>query len=230
MWIVVSPKATIESATKLANALKTKVYNPYKQEVPYGNQYHYINYGCSTFNRHANSRVVNKPFSVNICIDKHAALLTMSKAGVSVPKFTNKKAEAAKWDVDTVVVCHTKREGRKNEGIEYRHPDELVNAYVYTEYFHHKREYRVVVFKNKVIGIYSKVLDNEGNWDLVKLQMRGFNEIIKDCEDAAIALQIDYVGFDVVANTRKDFRILEANSGPIITDEAIEAFVEVYGK
>jgi glutathione synthase/RimK-type ligase-like ATP-grasp enzyme len=127
-----------------------------------------------------------------------------------------------------VVVCHTKRDGRKNEGIEYRHPYELVDAHVYTKYFFHKKEYRVLVFNNKVIGIYSKVLDDENNWDLVKLQMRGFNEIIEQCEKASRAVGMDFVGFDVVANTRKDFKILEANSGPIITDEAIEAFKKFF--
>ncbi|MNQ79946.1 hypothetical protein D3C85_949070 [compost metagenome] len=48
------------------------------------------------------------------------------------------------------------------------------------------------------------------------------------CLRAAKALGIDYVGFDVVAKTKKDFRILEANSAARLEDEAENAIVEYY--
>jgi glutathione synthase/RimK-type ligase-like ATP-grasp enzyme len=224
MLVIVAPKATTESATKLANTLRLRVYNPNKQEVPYGKDVNYINYGCSSFNRHHQSDVFNQPFSVKVCIDKLATLLVFKQLKIPHPEFVHRKELALKWDKDDVVVCHTSREGRQNKGIEYRHPDELVDAYLYTKYFFHKREYRVLVFKGKVIGIYSKVEDGEGKWDLITLQLRGFDEIISACEKASAALKMDFVGFDVLAKTRKDFVIIEANSGPMITDEALEAF------
>jgi glutathione synthase/RimK-type ligase-like ATP-grasp enzyme len=49
------------------------------------------------------------------------------------------------------------------------------------------------------------------------------------CIRAARALSIDYVGFDVLAQTKNDCVIIEANSGPILTEEAIDAFHELIG-
>lgn len=229
MKIILAPKACRESATQLSNALGIRMYNPYKEVYPYGEHVKLIiNYGCSEYNRHQRTKEFNSQIDTRYCINKLLTFRTLKAAGLSIPEFTDRKAIAEKWDKDNLVVCHTKRDGRKNEGIEYRYPSDLLDAYVYTEYFFHKKEYRVLVFNNKVIGIYSKVLDDENNWDLVKLQLRGFNEIIEQCEKAARALNMGFVGFDVVANTRKDFKILEANSGPLITDEAIEAFKKFF--
>jgi len=50
------------------------------------------------------------------------------------------------------------------------------------------------------------------------------------CLKAAHALGIDYVGFDVLAQTKNDCVIIEANSGPILTDEALEAFQTLIGE
>ena len=57
---------------------------------------------------------------------------------------------------------------------------------------------------------------------------KGFEKIDEHCIKAAKALGIDYVGFDVLAHTKKDFVILEANSGAIMTDEAALAIVEYF--
>jgi hypothetical protein len=229
MKIILAPKACKESATRLANALGIRMYNPYKEDYPVGDHVKMIiNYGCSEYRRNKFTKDFNTQIHARCCINKLLTFRALRANGLSVPEFTGRKQVASMWDNDEIVVCHTKRDGRKNEGIEYRHPDELVDAHVYTKYFFHKKEYRVLVFNHKVIGIYSKILDDENNWDLVKLQLRGFNEIIEQCEKASRAVAMDFVGFDVVANTRKDFKILEANSGPIITDEAIEAFKKFF--
>lgn len=230
MLIILAPKACKESATRLSNELNVKRYNPYKEEYPYGEHVSIINYGCTNIRHHTRSKVFNTSSAVNRCVNKYETFLTLAKSKLSIPLFTRDKA-AASLRVDDLIVCHTKKDGRKNEGIVYRDRsagEDLVDAYLYTTYFDHKREYRVVVFKEKVVGIYSKVEDGDGSWDLVKLQLRGFDEIIRQCSEAAKALKIDYVGFDVVANTRNDFKILEANSGPILTDEAVEAFKKYF--
>lgn len=220
--IVISPKACQESAKRLAQALNCQYENPYKT-----GRYIYlrfdkvINYGYSK--KFIADSIINNTFAVSTCIDKHATLLALSRKKLPIPEFTSDILTASQWPENETVVCHTVAEGRKNNGIEYNSPNELVPAYLYTKYFHHKREYRVVVLMNKVVGIYSKI-EKDGEWDLVSLKLRGFDSIIKACEQASKELLIHYVGFDVVAKTREDFVILEANSGPILTQEAIDGF------
>jgi glutathione synthase/RimK-type ligase-like ATP-grasp enzyme len=225
---VIHPKRCTESATKLAKALGCDVSNPYKERrVNYRDYDLVINYGIAEpIGYH---RVLNMTLAVERCKNKLKTLQYLQYAGVPVPwfSFSQEVVEKRVAPVETLYVCHTEQYGMQNRGIEYRHADELVPAHLYTEYFHHKKEYRVVVLKGKVIGIYSKLEREKGEWDLVSLQNKGFKEINEQCIKAAAVLNIDYVGFDVVANTRKDFRIIEANSGPIITDQTIEAFKQL---
>jgi glutathione synthase/RimK-type ligase-like ATP-grasp enzyme len=84
-----------------------------------------------------------------------------------------------------------------------------------------------MVFRGAVVGRYFKKEDS-GDWYFNNQPAKGFEEMDKHCIRAAKALGIDYVGFDVVAKNKKDFRILEANSGPRITDEAETAIVEYF--
>jgi len=228
MKIILAPKACKESATRLANALGIRMYNPYKEDYPVGDHVKMIiNYGCSEYRRNQFTKEFNTQINTRCCINKLLTFQALEASKLSIPSFTGRQQVAGMWDDDEVVVCHTVKGGRKNEGIEYRHPNELVKAYLYTKYFFHKKEYRILVFNKKVIGIYAKeVID--GEWHLMRRQLRGFEEMIRQCELGARAVAMDFVGFDVVANTRKDFKILEANSGPTITDEAIEAFKKFF--
>lgn len=54
---------------------------------------------------------------------------------------------------------------------------------------------------------------------------RDFKTIDAACVKGAELLGIDYVGFDVLAKNKKDFRICEANSGPILTDDVLPQLV-----
>ncbi|HET8689260.1 MAG TPA: hypothetical protein VFM18_21830 [Methanosarcina sp.] len=99
----------------------------------------------------------------------------------------------------------------------------LPPAPLYTEYFRHNKEFRIVVFNGKVIGTYEKVEEN-GEWGFIPVSYKYLKDINNDCIRAAKALHIDYVGMDVVRNSKGEYRILEANSGPIITSDSIKAF------
>jgi glutathione synthase/RimK-type ligase-like ATP-grasp enzyme len=185
-----------------------------------------INYGFSAnIVTNANANVINEPASVRKCINKLKTLQSLA-AHVPVPEYS--QVVNNHWDT---VVCHTKPDGRKNEGIEYwyRESGEPVpNAYLYTEFYHHRGEYRVVVLCGKVVGRYRKV-ERDGTWDLELRDKRGFEYMDNICINAARVLGIDYVGFDVLAQTKNDCVIIEANSGPILTEEAIDAFHELIG-
>ena len=227
--IVISPKASEDSAKRLAKELGADYANPYKTLNTDFTEYEVvINYGFSQrfkVNRHV--ELINSFESVGWCIDKFQTLTTLLLSKLPVPEFSKRIIDT--WHT---VVCHTKFEGRKNEGIEYWFRNEqkkVPAAYLYTNYYHHRGEYRVVVLKGKIVGRYRKVLDNEGMWSLELRDKRGFEDMDAACIKAARALRMDYVGFDVLAQKKDDFVIIEANSGPILTDESVEAFKELIG-
>jgi glutathione synthase/RimK-type ligase-like ATP-grasp enzyme len=80
-----------------------------------------------------------------------------------------------------------------------------------------------------VVGRYLKEVAND-EWHLNSMEAEGFEHIDKACIKAAEALKIDYVGFDVLSRGKRTFTILEANSAPILTEDAaaaIKTFIEV---
>lgn len=169
------------------------------------------------------NRVVNTPDAVLRCVDKPTSFACFQKAGVNtVEHVTRREAIPKKWEW---VVVRNERAGRKAEGLAYHEniPGKIPEGELYSEYFEHKYEYRVVVFMGKVVGFYYKSEDDEGMWHFLIQPKKGFEKMGEQCIAAAKALGIDYVGFDVVANTKTDFKILEANSAPILTAESMEA-------
>lgn len=227
--IVISPKASEDSAKRLAKELNAEYDNPYQSGRNDYTAYDVIiNYGYSQLfkmNRHV--ILVNSPASVQNCIDKRTTLHILAVNGVPVPEFAAKVKD--EWGV---VFCHTKPDGRKNEGIVHWYRDNhepIPPAYLYTNYYAHRGEYRVVVLDGVVVGRYRKVLDDEGMWSFELRDKRGFDFMDAACLKAARVLGAKYVGFDVLAKRKDDFVILEANSGPILTDESVEAFKDYLG-
>jgi glutathione synthase/RimK-type ligase-like ATP-grasp enzyme len=226
--LVISPKAAEDSAKRLAKELGADYNNPYQSGRASFREYRLvINYGFSSnFATNADANVFNEPSAVRKCINKMITLDTLANAGIPVPDYA--PLPKKNWDV---VICHTKLYGRKNEGIEHWYREEnkvFPAAHLYTKYYEHRGEYRVVVLCGKVVGRYRKV-ERDGTWDLELRDKRGFEEMDAACLKAARALRIDYVGFDVLAQKKDNFVIIEANSAPILTDESVEAFKKLIG-
>lgn len=220
--IVVYSNPSAKSAKKLAAAFGVRAMNGWDDNFYGMRDKRVFNYGCSA--KTPCKTVINSVAAVECCIDKVSTFQVLRHAGVPVPNFVTNQHQVPKhWEQ---IVCRADARGCKNEGMQIISQGEAIpKAALYTEYFFHKKEYRVVVFKGKVVAIYSKEEDGEGGWDLIFRVNKGFEAINKACLDAAKALNIDYVGFDVVAKTKKDFVILEANTGPILTEEVQEFLV-----
>ena len=184
---------------------------------------HVFSFGTSYKTNH-NHRL-NSSAAVRNCISKPLSFECFRRAQVNTVDYVLKKPIPKTWDW---VVIRDDAEGRKAEGISYHENNEFVpDGNLYTEYFEHKYEYRIMVFRDKIVGRYFKQEEN-GDWYFNLQPVRGFEMMDDHCLRAAKALKIDYVGFDVVANTKKDFRIIEANSAARLTDEAETAIVEYF--
>jgi len=217
---VLHPNLCKKSATELAKELGGVAINPFELETRDYTGYDLVfNYGCNR--QITTKKIINKTSSVARCIDKLATFYRLVKMGVPVVSFTEFVTEVpTHWKI---IVCRKSVDGAGGKGITYVEQGQPLPALsLYTEYYDHKFEFRIVVFKGKVAGRYLKRENKKGEWVLDHMQPKGFEEMDGHCELAAKLLDIDFVGFDVLAKSQKDYRILEANSGPILSPEIID--------
>lgn len=217
---IIHPEIGKESAEELAGILKADVFNPYKSERRDYREYDVLfNYGC---NRKVKcNRIINKTVSVGRCIDKVRTFKALTKSNVPHPEYAIHRDKVPEhWDQ---VAIRKSKKGNQAQDIDYAFQgEELPDAELYTQVYYHKHEFRIVVFMGEVIGRYVKRRKKK-DWLLESVDKEGFNHIDKACIDAAKGLDIDYVGFDVLAKSQSKFIILEANSSPILTDETAKS-------
>ena len=226
---IFSARALAEGINKRSHGeWQAKVYDVRKGEYPRRPDYLFA-YGCSDTVPYPKN-VINQSYAVKQCVSKLKTFMLIEDVS-PIPAY-RKRGELipAKWER---IVVRSKVDGRKAEDLDYFYQgDKLPDAPLYTEYFEHKYEYRIIVFMGKVVGRYYKAEtpDDKGvlEWSFNVQPKRGFEKMDEACLKAAKALGIDYVGFDVVAMNKNDFVILEANSGPILTGEAEEAIINFY--
>lgn len=226
---VLYPQCSMESAKELAQKMGWDAVNPFQEARRDFRMYDGVfNYGCNrTIHAH---NVINQTKSVATCINKVATFEAFKKAGVPTVAYTTRYEDVPRaWDI---VVIRDKIDGNKAEGLDYYYHDflgrdqEVNDVYpmkrgaLYTEHFAHNYELRVVVFCGKVVGCYKKD-DNNGQWDFNEFKPQG--PLLMDAITAAKALNIDYVGFDVLVNNKGAYVFLEANSGPVLTEEVADA-------
>lgn len=219
--IVLYAKCAKESAQKLARALSADCVCAFDAPTRNFTNYDFVfNYGANRLIV-PHRKHINKAKAVSNCIDKLKTFKLLKDANVPIPSFVEKKEEVPKSWKD--IVCRKNRCGNQADSLQYiRKGQFLPEAQLYTKYFEHKFEFRIVVFRGEVVGRYLK--EQERNmWLLNSMDREGFEKIDEACIRGSDALGIDYVGFDVLSNSQDDFIVLEANSAPIITDESVSA-------
>lgn len=166
-------------------------------------------------------KIINTPEAVRICVHKPSTFDAFKRAGVDTVEYCTRIQDIPrKW---AWVVVRDEIGGRKAEGLAYHENvlGKIPQGALYSEYFEHDYEYRVVVFMGKLVGVYYKS-EKDGIWSFMIQPKKGFEKMAEQCIAAAKAIGIDYVGFDVVAQNKNTFKILEANSAPVLTKEAME--------
>ena len=213
---------------------KVDIFRPYNDDrIDFMEYDKVISLGCSAKTYTKINARINTGTAIKLCVDKRLTFAAFDKHNVPTVGWTTEWRNIPKhWDQ---VVVRMKADGRKAEDLDfYILPDQLgnvpKNAALYTQCHYGRFEYRVVVLAGKVVGRYFKALIPGGEWEFRLQNPKGFKEMDKQCIKAAKALGIDYVGFDVLAHTKKNFVILEANSGATVDREAAVAFVELFKK
>ena len=150
---------------------------------------HVFAYGCSASTLHKNR--INTAQAVSRCVSKPKTFDALKEANVNTVEYCLKKPIPKHWDW---VVIRDKIDGRKAEGLNYHENNmDVPTGRLYTEYFEHKYEYRIMVFRGDVVGRYFKKTLG-GDWYFNLQPAAGFKEMDDHCIRAAKALGIDYVG------------------------------------
>jgi hypothetical protein len=191
---------------------------------------------------------LNKPAGVCLAVNKVDAFYKFMEAGVSIPVWTTYRDWAAKWIAKKeMAVARTNLEGFDGNGIKLcRTLEELPrDCKLFTKYIPITSEFRVYVFKDKIIDVLEKRrLDIELADKFIRTEQnhwvfcQGPKWWPKDAEEEAIkavkALGLDFGGVDVIWNEeKKKSFVLEVNTAPGIygktTGKFAKAILEFVG-
>lgn len=222
---VVYPGVCSESAKELAELIGAQAFNPYKEWVPRGYTT-YFNYGVGKDweERHGidGKLVINKSSAIRTSRDKILSYKAFQKAGVPTCEFVEREEDVpASWKW---VVCRETATGRNCEGVLICPRDDLVHKQpLYTRFFKHDEEHRIVVFKGEVVARYMKGNQKGDEYELILMQPRGYEDVDKAAIMAARAVGLDYAGVDLLFDSSRGKHLcLEINSGPLLTDDVAE--------
>lgn len=157
--------------------------------------------------------------------------------GIPTVEWTNNPQEAVKWLAEgEKVLARTILNGTNGDGITVvRTVEEMITAPLYVKYFQKQHEYRVHVFRGKVVDIQEKRKRKGTSLSLIRNLANGYvfcreNVTIPDgAADAAIratkALGYDVGGVDVIYNEKTGkIAILEVNASPGMEGSTLESY------
>ena len=180
-------------------------------------------------------KMLNAPSAVNLAANKLLTFQTLKAAGVRIPEFTTNFYLAERWFMEgaTVFERHELR-GRSGEGIRIvnSHDPEMAKtvsfAPLYTKFVPKTAEFRVHVFRGKVIDYIEKkkvavenrpenfspyISSTEQGWVFARQDIRVMPEVKEAAIKAITALGLDFGAVDVAYADGLPF-ILEVNTAP----------------
>jgi len=218
--IIVSPLCTADSAKDLANRLGIQWVEK-ADNITWGDTFRVINWGCSRLK--AENIILNDPRAVRRSLNKLRTFELLSDK-VKMPTMTLDKEEAKQWAMDgRKVVVRNRVKGCKSQGITITkdtHDIAILPAKFYTRFIANCTEYRVNVYKGKVLTVYRK--EPCGNDFRFKIQLgplieATYDETLKDfINNVDEHIKLDTYGLDMLHTPKGKWFLLEVNSAPIL--------------
>lgn len=210
------------------------------------------------------SNVLNWPMAIEEASNKLTAFRRMQEAGVSTPEFTTDINEAWEWyRGGQTVVGRAKLSGHSGEGVyisdsldypsaeggmDIAHMSEVAYGIggaqrplpLYVKYIKKKDEYRVHVFRGRVIDIQQKrkrrdmenervnyqVRSHNNGWVFCRSDIRPAQSVLDNAVAAVNALGLDFGAVDVIWNDYQgQAYVLEVNTAPGLEGQTVDAYV-----
>jgi hypothetical protein len=191
--------------------------------------------------------MVNNPMAVRVATSKLSTFRALSAANIVVPSFTQDRSVAVGWNAR--LLGRDQDHGSQGAGIHVYHQGDTVgNHQFYVKYWRKEREFRVHVFKGRVIFIQEKLRKRvrvptsvlPGS-SYIRSHNRGwcfaFNHLstspcpsnVSDAAVAAVqALGLDFGGVDIGWNERHGAAVFEVNTAPGLEETSLQAYVEAF--
>lgn len=186
-----------------------------------------------------------KQFRYSDAVDKLQQYKWFQQQGLSALEFTTQQSVAKEWSNNGVVVI-----GRKllnascGAGIEVFDNQTPSGCPVYTKYKPKKREFRVHIFKDKVVAIVEKKLRSGHAASKIRNLANGYVFCQDISLDGSLRSRIevlglaaskvcnsDFKGVDVAYNEKNDdLFVIEVNSAPGIEGSNVDKYVKVIGQ
>lgn len=189
-----------------------------------------IGWGNSSSHFPQSNNVFNKPEAINNASNKKRMMQLLIENNIKTPDVT--------FDVHGDLSAFKDEDGYFyvrdcNNTIRYDNTIHAGDRYV-SKPVGKKREFRVHVFRDKILGIYEKI-PNDDNVKLFKQHSCHFSRLLDDtelvtdevkqmCIDAVKALGLDFGGVDLM-KVKKKYFINEVNSSPSLSTTNIERYV-----
>lgn len=176
---------------------------------------------------------LNSLEAVKRTANKLAMIETLSQAGIVVPQFSNDSAQLASLADESGNVYIRSKAMVVRYGNDFNPATDL---YFTKPVVNKRREYRVHVFRNKILGIYEKVPLVEGAANRPKLFKSDTCKFVRCdpaisrvdraaqelCIASVSALGLDIAGVDLIRDRDGNFTICEVNSSPGLNNNNIE--------
>lgn len=240
--IVLSPDISEDSAKHLAEALGAKWENPYKTENRDFSKYDLIfKYGFSKAikKKPIIGKVLNKTEATNIAMDKIAVFKVLEKEKITVP-FTVDKDVARQWfKKGNVVVARSLVKGANGAGLVYCETEqklENTEAIFWTKYIEHTNEFRVNIWRNKVISIYDKKRKpHKGEktelFDFILYKgQENHPQLVNMVQKVWENIGLDWCGIDILCTKGGELILLEINSAPILYPHTLKILTSLVRK
>jgi hypothetical protein len=231
-----------QSAKVLANALHVKrvqdTYEPRRNDV-------IINWGRSSPVRYVRTDLdLNKHEAIAIASNKLRTFETLAAAGFeALPIWCSGIMQACNWIEDGhKVYCRTNLTGHSGSGIVIASSvDQLVGARLYTQATKHKYEFRVHVFKDKVIDVQQKRrrLDYNGPDTGIRNHSNGYiyarstvdypDELLSSSIKAVQLLGLDFGAVDIGYRERDNkVFVFEINTAPGLVGTTLDKYASTF--
>lgn len=196
--------------------------------------------GCRTLN------FGNNNYGVTTAINKLSTFQALERAGISIPEYTADPTIAAEWAEDGVVVGRKNITAHSGRGIVlFGGEDEDIAVPplpLYVKYVKKAFEYRVHVFKGRVIDVQekrkrsnfqgeinTKIRSYNNGWVYCREEVSPPEQLLSVSVSAVNALGLDFGAVDVIWNNRQQQAyILEINTAPGLEGATVQRYATAF--